>query len=138
MPCMDVTEIVEIWLDAEERLMRYALHKQTCGRSVGEPSLLQAHLAGRTLEDILGMRPDAYIEAHSPCSPLEEFLVQKHFAAVQSALRVYMGREPGGPDDPCLAASIALEGDATRIEGHISIQITPGHIQPCGPCPRCD
>ena len=138
MPCVNATEVVKIWLDTEERLRLYTLQKQTCERGVGEPSLLLAKFAGRGIEEILAMHYRDCMQVHLVYSSVDEFLVRKHFDAVQSALRVYMGMEPGGPDDSCLAASIAIEEDTIRIECHLSPRLIPEDIQSCGPCPFPD
>ena len=40
MPCKDVTELLEVVLDSEDRLLDYTFSKRTCGQGVGAASLL--------------------------------------------------------------------------------------------------
>lgn len=137
MPCSDITEVIEVVIDDEDRLKRYAFSKRTCGRGVGVASLLQEYLQGRSVDDILAIEPEPFLDAHPTEDELEEFLGLKHLFAVQSALEVLTGREPGGPGDPCAAAEVAFEGGEVVIEAQIRVDVVTDKIKSCGNCKGC-
>jgi len=137
MPCSDVTEIIQVTLDADDRLKDYVYSKRTCGQGVGAGSLLLDQLRGRTADELLATD----IADISPTFPiendLEEFLAFKHFFAIQSVLEVLTGKQPGGKNDPCAAAEIAYEDGDLIITGQIDIDLVTEKIKSCGNCKSC-
>ncbi len=137
MPCQDVTEIIRLTVDRDNRLREYALIKRTCGQGVGNAALLAEWLGGQRVDDILDMEPEAFLEAHEVEDDLEAFLTLKHLFAVQSALRVLVGQEPGGPENACAAASVQFDQDTISIDGRIAVDILTNRIKSCGGCKGC-
>ena len=138
MPCSDVTEIIRVVVDADDRLKDYAFSKRTCGRGVGVASLLIEALRGQSVEALLGYDADRFLADHPAGDELEEFLGLKHLFAVQSALEVLTGREPCGPEAPCAAAEVSVdsEGDVV-IEAVIRVDLVTEKIKSCGRCKGC-
>ena len=137
MPCNDVTERIEVVVDARDRLVSYTLRKRACGRAVGDEALLESTLAGKTLEEIAAITPDNLIDETHPTTQADAFLVLKHLFAVQAACAVTSGAAPGGPRDICAAAEIThAEGD-TRLTGLIRVDVVHNEIKACTPCGRC-
>ncbi len=137
MPCSDVTELLEVVLDDEDRLKEYTFSKRTCGQGVGAESLLIDQLRGRSLDELLNKTADAFLTEFPIVDPLEEFLSLKHLFAVQGALEVYVGREPGGKADAFAASGIEYGVDETRINGRIAVDIVTEKIESCGGCTSC-
>lgn len=137
MPCDDVTELLELRLDADDRLLGYRLAKRTCGRAVGEESLIAEPLAGAHASAIIAIDADAFIDEREPATDVEAFLLLKHLFAVQDALRVLAGEEPGGAAAPCAIASIAYDGDAMLLEAHLAVDAITQQIKACGACKGC-
>jgi hypothetical protein len=137
LPCSDITEIIEVAVDSDDRLKRYAFSKRTCGRGVGVASLLGDSLNGLTLDEILAIEPEAFLAQHPVEDELEEFLGLKHLFAVQSALEVLTGREAGGPADPCAAAEISFQDDEVVIVAKIRVDVVTEKIKSCGNCKGC-
>ncbi|MDX9973508.1 MAG: hypothetical protein RBU21_11030 [FCB group bacterium] len=137
MPCSDITEVIEVVIDNEDRLKRYAFSKRTCGQGVGVAALLLDCLQGRSVDDILAWESADFVAEHPVEDELEEFLGLKHFFAVQSALEVLTGREPGGPGDPCAAAEISIEDGEVVINAQIRVDIVTEKIKSCGNCKGC-
>jgi len=137
MPCKDITEVIEVTLDAEDRLSAYRFVKRTCGQGVGVASLLIDQLAGMTVDDILEISPEAFLETHPVADPLEEFLGLKHLIALQSTLEVYVGEEAGGPDALCAAAEIIFDAGETSIQAVIRVDLVTEAIKSCGNCRGC-
>ncbi len=137
MPCTDVTEIIEVALDPNDRLKSYSLSKKTCGQPVGQASLLVGWLRGLPVEDILACDADTFLAEHPVKTQLEGFLTLKHLFALQSALQVLAGKEPGGPDDPCAATSVRYAEDELVIRATIRVDMVTDKIKACGHCKGC-
>lgn len=134
MPCSDVTEILTLQLDDAELVRDYALEKRSCGRAVGEKSLLLDWLAGRCAEELLGLEIDALFERFDPSEEAEEFLLLKHWFAVREALAVYLGHEDGGASSPCAMASVACGPEGTEVIVRLSVDVLTEKIRSCGRC----
>ncbi len=137
MPCNDVTERIELVLDADDRLVSYALRKRTCGRAVGGESLLDTVFTGKTIGDIAGVTPEGLLERIAPPSDIEAFLALKHLFAVQAACAVICGAAAGGPNDICAAAEIGCENGQTRLTGLVRVNVVHDEIKACGRCKGC-
>jgi len=137
MPCSDVTELVQVTLDAQDRLKDYFFSKRTCGQGVGAGSLLLEQLGNRNLDELLAIGADDYLSEFPIEDELEEFLSLKHLFAVQAALEVLTGKEPGGKDDPCAAAEIGYEAGDIVINARISVDVVTEKIKSCGNCKGC-
>lgn len=137
MPCNDITELIEVVLDPQDRLKNYTFRKRTCGQGVGAGDLLMGAIGGMSAEDLLAITPEHFLETWPVDDPLEEFLGLKHLIAVQSALEVLLGRASGGPGEMCAAAEIACEGEDTVITARISVDLMTDKIKSCGGCKGC-
>ena len=137
MPCSDVTELIHVTLDSDERLVDYFFSKRTCGQGVGAGNLLLEQFRGHTVDEILSMDAEGFVSEHPVEDELEEFLGLKHFFAVQSVLEVLTGKEPGGKGDPCAAAEISCEEGRLVVEGQIAVDLVTEKIKSCGNCGKC-
>lgn len=137
MPCSDVTERIEVVVGPDDRLVHYDFTKRTCGQGVGAKDLLHDVLGGRTVDDILGLDAEGFLALCPVDDELLEFLSLKHFFAVQSALDVLTGREPGGPGHACAAATISYDGGHTVVQGLIAVDLVTERIASCGNCRGC-
>lgn len=137
MPCKDVTEVIEVILDEQDRLKAYSFRKRTCGQGVGAGSLLIEVLGGMEVETLLAISPEQFLETWPAAEPIEEFLGLKHLIAVQSSLEVLLGREAGGPGAICATAEVAFEEGDTIITSVISVDLVEEKIKSCGNCKGC-
>lgn len=137
MPCSDVTEVIQAIVGDDDRLLSYRFIKRSCGKGVGADSLLEEILVGQSVDAILAMAPEEFLEDHPPVEAIEEFLGLKHLIAVQSVLEVLVGRSAGGADDLCAAAEIAYENGATTIDAVIKVDLVTERIKSCGSCRGC-
>lgn len=137
MPCSDVTELIQVTLDADDRLKDYFFSKRTCGQGVGAGSLLMEQIGGRTLESLLAVEAQDYLDEFPIPDELEEFLSLKHLFAIQAVLEVLTGKSPGSKDDPCAAAEISFENGDTVINARISVDLVTEKIKSCGACKGC-
>lgn len=124
MPCEDLTESIFIALDAEERLMHYVLRKESCGRMIGDESMLCDTLKGMPAEDILAVSTG--IEGDS------DFLAEKHLNALKSALRAYLGLNPAGSGEPCAISEISCDESGTTIVARIRVDLPTENFKSCG------
>lgn len=137
MPCSDVTERIEIVLDGEDRLKEYEFSKRTCGQGVGMASLLIEQLRGRSLDELLHITGEEFLEEFPFEDEVEEFLSLKHLFAVQGALEVLTGVEPGAKDSAFAASRIEYGENETRIAGLIAVDVVTEKIESCGGCKGC-
>ena len=137
MPCTDMTELIHIQVDDENRLVDYRFIKRSCGQGVGADSLLMPVLGNQSIESILGVTPEDFLEAYPPAEDIEEFLGLKHLIAIQSTLEVLIGLSHGGPKEICAAAEIAYEGAIATIDARINVDMVVEKIESCGGCKGC-
>ena len=137
MPCKDITELLEVVLDADECLKNYAFSKRTCGQGIGVSDLLIDQLRGRTLNELLFITAEEFLTEFPIPDSIEEFLSLKHLFAIQGALEVYTGAEPGGVNDAFAAAGIEYGADEISIRGRISVDVVTEKIKSCGGCKGC-
>ena len=137
MPCSDVTEVIHVELDDNERLVHYAFSKRTCGQGVGAESLLLDQLRERPLSDLLEYEGDDFLAEYPIPDDLEEFLSLKHLYAIKSALEVFAGREAGGRNEPFALSEIGYQEGRWMIEGRISVELVTDRIKSCGGCKGC-
>lgn len=137
MPCDDITETLNLQLDEHERLSGYRLAKRTCGRAVGQESLLAAELAGRDARAILDMDVEDFVADKNLVDEVETFLTLKHFFAVKAGLRVFLGIESGAAGEPCTVATVICESGQWIVEVDISVEALTQEIKSCGNCKGC-
>ena len=139
MPCDDVTEVLRVLLDPQDRVQGYSLIKQTCGRAVGERSLIHAWAADRTAADILAADLDVFLAAHAPAddSPeaeAEELLALKHLFALQAGLAVVIGEASGAAGETCAIESMVYGPEGCEFIGQVRVDILADKIKACGRC----
>lgn len=137
MPCSDVTEVIRVVVDSDDRLKEYNFSKRTCGQGVGAATLLIDTLRGHTVEELLAYAPEDFAADHPVEHELEEFLGLKHLIAIQSTLEVLTGHASGGPHDTCAAAEIGCEDGDVVIEARIRVDLVTEKIKSCGNCKGC-
>ena len=137
MPCSDVTEIIHVELDGDDRLHDYFFSKRSCGQGVGTGNLLIDRLRGWSVDKLLAYDAERFLAEFPIVDELEEFLSLKHFFAIQSVLEVLTGKEPGGKDDPCAAAEISYGDGTLIIDGQIAVDLVTEKIKACGNCRAC-
>ncbi len=137
MPCDDVTESLRIVISEQDRLESYELIKRSCGRAVGERSLMEDAFQGKTVDELLDIDTDTFAEAHPTGDEVEMFLQLKHLFAVQAGLQALTGVNPAGPSEPVRVASVACEDSRVIIEAEISLDVITEKIEACGKCKGC-
>lgn len=137
MPCKDVTEVLQVVLDGDDCLKEYRFAKRTCGQGVGAESLLIDQLQGRSFDELLHKTADEFLTEFPIADEIEEFLSLKHLFAIQGALEVLAGTEPGRAHDFFAAGEIVYEENETVISGRIAVDVITEKIEACGGCTSC-
>lgn len=137
MPCKDVTELLEVVLDSDERLKDYTFSKRTCGQGVGMANLLIEQLRGRSAAELQCKTAQEFLAEFPIADPVEEFLSLKHLFAIQGALEVYAGAESGAKESAFAVGGIEYGEDETRIHGRIAVDVVIEKIKACGGCSSC-
>jgi hypothetical protein len=134
MPCDNVTELMRVVIDHDDRLKSYRLLKRTCGGAVGAESLLLERFQGRAVPELLALRADTFCSDNIVESDVEEFLSLKHFFALKSVLEAFTGSQPAGRDSACTVSGISYDSDGATIDAEIAVGIVTEMIQSCGHC----
>ena len=134
MPCKDITDHLRIRLDANDRIINYALRKLSCGGAVGNQSLIMDWLKNKTPEEVLNCDADVVLDAHNVKDEIDEYLLLKHFLALRAGLAVMLGLQSGTVDDYCQVEAIRYSPNGTEILAHISVEGMTAEIQACGRC----
>lgn len=137
MPCSDVTEILRLTIDAQNRVIFYSLSKRTCGASVGNPSLLRKWIANRRVPDVMSATPGDVLAALPKRSRIWEFLSMKHLLAIKCGLAALLGDAPARPDDACTIASVSFGPEGVKMEADVKVDILTSRIRACGACGSC-
>ena len=134
MPCHDITDTLKIRLDDQDRIIRYSLIKRSCGGAVGQKSLIIKWLQNRSAEEVLGLTAEAILNAHPTRSHTWEYLLIKHFLAVQSGLAILLGRQSGSSSDSCTAEAIEYGPEGTTLTAHVRVDAMTDQIKACQSC----
>ena len=134
MPCSDVSEILRIDLDNDDRIIFYSLSKDSCGGGVGKPSLIRKWMKNKTTNDVLAISPSEFAHSLNLKSTTWEYLHLKHLLAIQSGIRAMSGQPPAGAIDYCVVESIEYGSDRTKMTARISVDLMTDEIKSCSNC----
>jgi hypothetical protein len=137
LPCSDVTEVLSVTIDHNDRLLDYALNKMTCGGAVGEAPRVKEYLKNYPLAEIINMSAEEFLSYHQTNDVLEEFFYLKHFFAVQGALKVFFGQETGSQTSPTILREVIHTETGVELFLELKIDILTEKIQSCGRCVGC-
>lgn len=133
MPCNDISELIELRLDAGERLEGFSVQKDTCGAPVGRP-LLAPYVQGRRPDEILTAALTELVPENAHTRELDRFVLTKQLHALQAALAAYTGRAAAGKDEPFVIERIDHCSDETVIRGLLRVALPTAAIKPCSGC----
>jgi len=136
MPCGDITERIKIRLDNESRLISYNYYKKTCGGAVGPEEMIIDGLNSKLAEEIVYLSEIDFFKFDKFENEIIEFLNLKHFFAVKSALKVFLGVTSGGIGETCTIAGVEYSNDETIVDADINIDLITDQIKAyahCGP-----
>ncbi|MEI6222385.1 MAG: hypothetical protein WCP97_06490 [bacterium] len=131
MPCGDVTEILHIALDHEDRVREYTLHKKTCGRAVGLDSLLQEWVQGKTPDVILETDPGALLDTFFRLDATDQFMILKHFRALHSAMAAFTGKVGASHHDECTIDTLYATPEGMEMVAYIHVAMNTTNIPGC-------
>ena len=134
MPCGDITERIKLSIDNDDRLVSYRFSKKTCGGGIGTESLLDDWVIGQHIDEIIGQNQFAFAATNFSRDDIEEFLKLKHFNAIQTVIRVFLGLSPGGVGSPCTIAGIEYDRENIVIDAEISIDLNAEKVKACEHC----
>ncbi len=134
MPCDNISESIAIAIDSEDRLKSYRLYKSSCGVEVGDESLLQDHLRGHTVTEILNFDIEQFARSIAGLNEIDRFLASKHFCAIRLALEALIGMQDGGPNADCRIVDINYDEEGLNFEADIELAKVTGKILACGQC----
>lgn len=132
MPCPNPTEILEIELTLDERFRAYSLCKQN--QDLGAGRLIMEWLRPLTVNQVLTTRVETFLDCHTIPDAKSEFLLRKHFSAVQSALQLAWGEIDNECRGFCVIESIEMSDTGWHLKALISPKLLTDPIPACGHC----
>lgn len=136
MPCTDQTETLHLTLDEKDHIQSFQLRKISCGRTVGEETLLPYIQGVSANEIIAGTVPEFVPDLHQH-RRIDEFLLFKQFYSVRAALLVLVGEMSGEPAQAFVMEELLLDEGMTQIKGEIAVNLISEEIRACGSCKSC-
>ena len=137
MPCNDLTEVLRLTLDQNDRVVGYSLSKLSCGGTVAGRSLIRKWVKHRTVSDILQLNPKQILDDIRVEDPLEEYLHLKHLFAIKTALTTFLGKQAGRPSDTCVINTVSTSPDGTELLVELKVDLLTSRIKACGLCDTC-
>jgi NifU-like protein involved in Fe-S cluster formation len=137
MPCNDVTEVLSITLDPDDRIIHYSLIKETCGGAVGNSSLLRKWVENRSASDVLKAQPEDIMAAIPTRSTTWEFLTLKHLFALQTGLQAFLGEQSASLNDSCVVDTVETTPKGIQFIALIKVDVLTEKIESCGGCGSC-
>lgn len=137
MPCEDITDILKLKIDSNDKLVKYSLTKLTCGGQVGGDDLILKWLSKFTMDEIYNLTIDDFTKAHPTDDEIIEYLLLKQFLAVKSGISMVLGHESGGKDSYCTVESISYGPNGMIVKAMINIEAITAEIKSCGRCATC-
>ncbi|MFQ6007404.1 MAG: hypothetical protein ACE5K8_00480 [Candidatus Zixiibacteriota bacterium] len=110
------------------------MNKRTCGGAVGQRSLISKWLKNRSAEEVLSLEPEVFLNAYPTKSKTWQYILLKHFLAVQSGLAILLGREPGGVTDYCTAEAVEYGPDGMTFTAQVRVDVMSDRIEACRSC----
>jgi hypothetical protein len=134
VPCHDITDTLKIRLDDQDRIVRYSLIKRSCGGAVGRRALIGRWLKNRSAGEVLSFSAEVFLSTQPTRSKTWQYLLIKHFLAVQSGLAILLGRQSGSSHDYCTAESIEYGPEGTTLIAHVRVDAMTDQIKACQSC----
>lgn len=116
MPCDEISEVITVVLDREERLRYFLFEKMTCGKIVPLSGKLNDHCRGMDLDALDALDLDAAVRSLGVSDEETFFLVEKELDALQSVVANYRGSERGFDPDRYRIESIECGEDSVTIK----------------------
>lgn len=137
MPCQDQTETLWLTLDNQDQLHTFSLQKMSCGKTVGDETLLP-YVQGKSIHELLGGTVADFVPALAMRRQLDEFLFFKQFFSIRAALLVLTGQSSGQREQPFVLEELCVEPSLTSLRGQIAVTLIHEEIQACGSCRSCN
>ncbi len=135
MPCDDITDTLELWLDPDDKIEDYALTKRTCGAEVGHQAFLMPLVEGMVIDELARSDYDFLLPHTEGLDDDQNFLAFKHFIALREAATALTGR---ASDASAFTLSVtAHEQRGLFARGFVSVSQIEGTIKACGHCRSC-
>lgn len=137
MPCNDVSENLKLILDHDDRVIFYALSKDTCSGAIGKPSLLKKWIKNKTASEVLTATSDDIHAFYPTRSETWQFLYAKHLFVVQQAVRALLGETSSRPTDYCAIHSVIYTEQGVEMYARMNMDLMTDEIVACGNCSSC-
>jgi len=116
MPCDEISAVITVVLDKDERLRYYTFEKLTCGKIIPLSQTLQAYCKGMTIDALASLRLEEMVRVLGVRDEDSFFVLDKELDALQSAIANYRGSLPGLDLERYKIESIEYGDESIRIQ----------------------
>ena len=116
MPCSDSSSSITIFLDSEEKFLRFEYAKITCSSEISGGTGLSKYCQGKILPEILEL---PFPQVNNDLKPKDEeaqFILYLEWDALRSAIAQYLGTEdPDIDKERCRISSINYTDEGIEV-----------------------
>lgn len=134
MPCNNISDVLEMTIGDDDRITSYSLTKLSCGGAVPGTRTIKKWLTNITIDELLVVEPDQFLDAHPTDDEVLEYLLLKHFFSARAGAAAILGKEPFGAEDFCTIESISQTPEGLKARASIRIDAITDEIKGCGRC----
>ncbi len=116
MPCDEISEVITVVLDPDERLRYFLFEKITCGKIVPLSGALNDLCRGMDLDAIDALDLDTVVRSLGVPDEETYFLLEKELDALQSVVANYRGAERGFDPERYKIESVERGPDSVTIK----------------------
>ena len=133
MPCSDSSSGLNIYLNNEERLVKFNFAKITCSREITGNTGYSEYCAGKTLPEIVALRYQEVVTALGIAGDEEkQFILHLEWEALRAGIVQYLGEDhPDIDKDRCQITSIEFDENGTEIA---EVVLPPKELPKILPC----
>lgn len=134
MPCNNISDVLELTIGSDDKIADYSLTKRSCGGAVPASRTIKTWLSSITIDELLLVNPDQFLNAHPTDDEVLEYLLLKHFFSARAGAAAILGKEPFGAEDFCTIETIEQTSEGLKATALIRIDAVTDEIKSCGRC----
>ncbi len=133
MPCSDSSSGLNIYLDAQERLVKFNFAKITCSKEITAHTGYSDYCSGKPLSEILDQSfPQLVSELNLTQDEEKQFVLYLEWEALRAGIGQYLGMEGKDIDkDRCRITSIEYNDNSIEIA---QVILPPKELPKILPC----
>lgn len=134
MPCNNISDVLELTIGSDDKIVDYSLTKLSCGGAVPASRTIKTWLSNITIDELLEVKPEQFLDAHPTDDEVLEYLLLKHFFSARAGAAAILGKDPFGAEGFCTIETISQTSEGLKARASIKIDAITDEIKSCGRC----